>query len=199
MTAALRLPFDGYSKRSIKEMKSILIYFMALASTLSSIAETASLVDTVFHSKDGTHRIEISPPPIWPSKPGHCNSTLLAHSNSTDRIVWTRHLINNYAPVRIFVSNSGTSVVTMDEWGGHEDSQAQFPLVIYGFRGALVRVYNYSELSDWSRHAIVFFGPKDRVLFVRLDTGTLLIFDLGFGDVMNNEWFEIHKGWPVYI
>ncbi|MEI6149515.1 MAG: hypothetical protein WCS01_10495 [bacterium] len=74
---------------------------------------------------------------------------------------------------------------------------AQFPIAIYGFRGTLVRVYNYSELPDWSRHAIVFFDSKERVLFVRLDTGGLLMFDLSWGDLMNREWFETHKGWHM--
>ena len=161
----------------------------------ATASQMAPLVDTTFGSEDGSHVVEIAPSL---GKPGYCAAKLSRIATNGTTVVWKRHLVNNYAPLSILVANSGTSVVTLDEWVPRtQHAPAQFPLAIYGYGGTLIRLYNYEQLPAWSRDAIVFFGPKDQSLFVRIQRGSLLIFDLKFGDLMDDEWFELHKGWSM--
>jgi hypothetical protein len=72
--------------------------------------------------------------------------------------------------------------------------------VIYGPRGALVEVHNVESLGlradlqrftrsvsslDWDRDRLVFFGPDEDVLVIRLYWGKLLFIDLATGRVAN--------------
>ena len=67
--------------------------------------------------------------------------------------IWSRFLINNHSPVRVFVSDSGKYVVTMDEW----HSVGELPVVVYGQRGELIRVHSTDSL-----------GLKDDVLQITI-------------------------------
>jgi len=154
----------------------------------------APLEETVFNSADGSHILEISP---QHGTPGYCAARLSRSGTNGTTVLWKRHLINNYAPLRIFVGNSGTSVVTLDEWDLPADWQSDFPLVIYGHNGKLVHAFNYSDFTNWDRHAIAFFGPRDRCFFVRPDAGSLLMIDLSDGEIMDSEWFDLRKGWAI--
>ncbi len=149
---------------------------------------------TEFHSAAGTHRLKIDPDPDWPDKPGHCRATLYRGNKE----VWSRYLINNHAPVRVFVADSGKYVVTMDEW----HSVGELPVVIYGRLGRLVRVHSTDSLGLaedvlhikrtvssywWNEDSVSFFGPDDETFIIRLHWGKWIVLDLRAGYVMQEE------------
>lgn len=139
--------------------------------------------------------------------PGHCLGQLWSIEKDKKTLVWSRPLINDTAPVQALVADSGDYVVTMDEW--HE--VGKLPLVIYGNDGRLIQVHNLDSLGLagvrhievtvssvwWSADAICFFGPKQEVLFIRLHWGQMLMVELSSGDVMDEAWYEIAKGWSM--
>ncbi len=156
--------------------------------------EWGPIEQTEFSSENGTHILKIEPHPDWPSKPGHCRATLFKGKKE----VWSRHLINNHAPVHVFVADSGDYVLTMDEW----HSVGQLPVVIYGRRGDLIRVHSTDSLglADdithiimtvssywWNEDSISFFGPQEQKFFIRLHWGKWIVLDLRRGDVLLKE------------
>jgi len=149
---------------------------------------------TEFFSQNRKHMLKIAPHPDWPSKPGNCRATLFREQKE----VWSRHLINNHAPVQVFVADSGRYVITMDEWHRVGD----LPVVVYGPRGELVRVHSLDSLGLkedgewikttvtsrwWNEDSISFFGPDDAEFFVRLHWGKWIVIDLTNGDLFQRE------------
>jgi HEAT repeat protein len=53
------------------------------------------------------------------------------------------------------------------------------------------------SLDWWDRNAVVFFGPKEKTLIIRLRWGRILMVELDDGDVMDEEWYEDHKRWYI--
>lgn len=157
---------------------------------------------TEFYSQDSSHMLKMEPDSNWSSKPGHCRATLFRRKEK----LWSRYLINDHAPVQVFVANSGHYVLTMDEW----HSVGKLPVVIYGHRGELVRVHSTASLglSDdithieqtvssfwWNKNSISFFGPDEETFFIRLHWGKLLLLQLRDGAVMDQQWYGLAKGW----
>jgi hypothetical protein len=145
-------------------------------------------------SENRKHMLKIEPHPDGLNKPGHCRATLFRGQKE----VWSRHLINNYAPVRVFVSDSGQYVLTMDEW----HHVGKLPVVIYGPSGELVRVHSTDSLGLkddighikitvssywWNENSISFFGPDEEKFFIRLHWGKWIVLDLRGGDLFQKE------------
>ncbi len=158
-----------------------------------------------FESKDSSHVLKIQPHDNWHNKPGRCLATLYRVGGGKRTKVWSRSLINNHAPVDVFVANSGEYVVTMDEW----HRLGELPVVIYGKRGELVRVHSTDSLGLkgdaahikqsvssywWNEDSSSFFGPKDETFFIRLHWGKLVMLDLHNGDLMDDDWYERCRG-----
>ena len=180
-----------------------------LAATLSCVLATIACADswgpieqTEFYSENRKHMLRFEPHPDWPSKPGHCRAVLFKGGKE----LWSRYLINNHAPVRVFVADSGDYVLTMDEW----HSVGELPVVIYGRRGELVRVHSTDSLGLkddiehikqtvssywWNEDSISFFGPDEETFLIRLHWGELILLQLRDGDLMDEEWYGIAKGW----
>jgi len=152
--------------------------------------------------------LKISPHPDWPDKPGHCRATLYGVEGAKRREIWSRFLINNHAPVRVFVADSGEYVVTMDEW----HSVGELPIVVYGKRGELIRVHSTDSLGLkddvlhikrtvssywWNEDSMSFFGPDEETFFIRLHWGKLVFISLEDGDLMDEGWYTVHKGWRM--
>jgi WD40 repeat protein len=109
-------------------------------------------------------------------------------------LVWKRYLVNDIAPVNAIVADSGSYVVTFDEW--HE--VGKLPVVIYDFRGGLVKVHNLEALFEgheipgevsissrwWDKDSLIFFGPKDETLYIRVCTGQTLMISMSDGDLI---------------
>ncbi len=198
--------------RWVAEMRTCI--FLSVVA-LSHITAATGLADswgpikkTEFYSANRKHLLKISPHANWSKKPGHCRATLYTVEDAECTEVWSRFLINNQAPVRVFVSDSGDYVLTMDEWG----SLGELPVVIYGWRGGLVRVHSTDSLgleNDvrhitmsvssywWNEDSMSFFGPDEETFFIRLHWGKLLLLSLDDGDLMNDEWYGRHKGWHI--
>ena len=152
-------------------------------------------------SDDRSHRLRIEPAVDW-KKPGHCRATQFRG----DTELWSRHLINDTAPVKVVVADSGDYVVTIDEW----HKVGTLPVVIYGSNGRLIRVHGLDSLgleadyehmtvtmsgAWWNENAVSFFGPeKERVFFIRLHWGKWISLDLRQGDLMDAEWLQMAKG-----
>lgn len=160
-----------------------------------------------FRSENGKHLLKIEPRK-GSDKPGHCHATLFRIAGKERTELWSRFLINNHAPVRVFVSNTGDFVLTMDEW----HSVGELPVVIYGQRGGLVRVHSTDSLGLkdddkhiaqtvssywWNAGSMSFFGPKDETFFIHLHWGKLLLIDLDDGDLMDDEWYSVAKEWQM--
>jgi hypothetical protein len=178
-------------------MKTTRILMMALMTCTMTVRayadEWPSISRTEFFSENGAYRLKIKP---HPQKPGHCLATLFRG----DEEVWSRHLINDHAPVRVFVAESGRYVITMDEW----HHVGELPVVIYGSRGDLIRVHSTDSLGLkedapqiarsissywWNQHSLSFFGPDDEVFFIRLNWGKWVVIDLAprSGEVLARE------------
>ncbi len=169
------------------------VVFALLFATLPARADQWGLIEkTEFQSTTGKHLFKITPHKDWPDHPGHCKGVLFKMNGGKRTQVWSRNLINDHAPVQIFVADSGDYVVTMDEWHRVGD----LPVVIYGFQGELVAVHNTKSLGLdddiehikmtvssfwWNEDSIIFFGPEEKYFFIRLHWGRLLIIELATG------------------
>lgn len=191
----------------MKRFGNILLYaILSICPTNLNADEWDPIKQTDFFSASRKHMVNIKPHPNWPDKPGHCRATLFQLVGKTKREIWSRHLINNHAPVRVFVSDSGKFVLTMDEW----HRVGELPVVIYGSRGELIRVHSTDSLGLkddiqhikrtvssfwWNENSISFFGPKDEAFITRLHWGKLLFINLRDGDLINEERYRTDKGW----
>ena len=182
-------------------MSSLQFYHLTLVlllthATTYCLADTwGSIEQTEFYSDNGAYVLVIEPVDDWGQKPGHCRGTLYQVIDQDRREpVWSRHLVNNYAPVQVHVADSGDHVVTMDEWGQVGD----LPVVIYDRRGSLVMVHNIPSLGLdddeaiehitqsvssywWNEDAIAFFDENGQHFFVRLYWGRLIAISLKTG------------------
>jgi hypothetical protein len=179
----------------MKTKRFLNIAFLICALSFQARADSWGPVKkTEFFSENRKHMLKIEPHPDWPNKPGHCRATLFRGQKK----VWSRHLINNHAPVRVFVADSGQYVLTMDEW----HSVGELPVVIYGPRGELVRVHSTDSLGLkddtlhidrtissywWNENSISFFGPDEAKFFIRLHWGKWIVLDLRRGDLFQKE------------
>jgi hypothetical protein len=147
-----------------------------------------------FSSENRKYMLKIEPHPDSWKNPGHCRATLFRGKKE----IWSRHLINNYAPVRVFVADSGQYVLTMDEW----HSVGKLPVVIYGPLGDLIQVHSTDSLGLkddiahiritissywWNEDSISFFGPADEKFFIRLHWGKWIVLDLRSGALFEKE------------
>jgi hypothetical protein len=193
-----------------KPMTLLAAFIMALVCNQShcGLDRWGPITKLEFPSENGKYLLRIEPHDDWPNKPGHCRGTLYHIDAGVRTEVWSRFLINNHAPVNVYVANSGSYVVTMDEW----HNVGELPVVVYGNRGRLVRVHSTDSLgleNDilhikqtvssywWNEDAITFFGPDDETLCIQLHWGKLLMLDLHDGEVMNENWLKSHKGWAI--
>lgn len=154
-----------------------------------------------FHSAAGKHVLKIRPHSHSAKRPGRCLATLYKVDGPKRTELWSRNLINNHAPVRIFVADSGQYVVTMDEW----HSVGELPVVVYGPSGRLIRVHDLESLgvteetrdflkirrtvsSDWwNEDSISFFDPEEKFFLIRLHWGKWIILELERGMVLTRE------------
>jgi len=155
--------------------------------------EVAPVGPRKVHSANGVYVFDITPAEQYLKHPGHCLGELYKNEAGRRQRVWSRFLINNTAPADVFVSDSGKYVATIDEW----DIGSMVPLVIYGENGRLIHVHTHESLglandkeageratvtgddSDarWDEDSIVFFGPEDKTIIIRLRWGKTLIVD----------------------
>lgn len=162
-----------------------------------------------FRSADtGKYLFRVTPHKDWVKRPGNCKGELFFVDKGKQKRVWSRYLINNSGPITAYATKSGEYVVTMNEWGWY----GAFPVVIYGPDGKLIRMHSLESLGlegdsdmpecstvgvEWDENAIVFFGPKEKTLIIRLRWGRILMVKLDSGDVMDEEWYEEYKGWYI--
>ena len=179
----------------MRNMERFLVTTLLCAiATIASADSWGPIEQTEFFSENRKHMLRIEPHLDWSTKPGHCLATLF----QGDKTIWSRYLINNHAPVRVFVADSGKYVITMDEWHNVGD----LPVVIYGGRGDLIRVHSTDSLGLkddvqhikmtissywWNEDSISFFGPNDEKLFIRLHWGKWIVLDLLRGDLLQKE------------
>lgn len=146
-------------------------------------------------SLDREYTVKIEPDEN--GRPGHCRGTLFELLDGKTQI-WSRHLINNVGPVKVFVADSGNYVVTLDEWG----KIGTLPVVIYGDRGKLIRVHSIDSLGLrdettnidvsissfwWSSGSVSFFGPDDETFFIRLLWAKWRVLGLRDGELLTRE------------
>ena len=165
---------------------------------------------TEYESPNRRHVLRITPDEKWPDRIGWCLGELYGIEGTKRTLVWKRYLVNNQAPVNALVADSGKYVVTFDEW----HHVGTLPVVIYGWRGELVKVHSLESLGIelyrvvegeefiipisvssvwWQKDALMFFGPEDKSLFIRLFSGETLMIALEDGELMNDKWYESQK------
>ena len=147
-----------------------------------------------YNSPKGKHALVVVPEKDWGNKRGHCLATLFKVEGQKHTKVWSRNLINNEAPVRVFVTDSGDYVVTMDEWG----SVGKFPVVIYGRNGELIEVHSTDSLGLkedishieitmssywWNKDSVSFFDPAEEMFLIRLHWGKWVVLELVRGEL----------------
>jgi hypothetical protein len=115
----------------------------------------------------------------------HARGTLYeaARREGDDVEVWSRELVNPYAPHQVLVADSGEYVVTFDEWGGV--GYGPNVVVIYGPEGVVVKKFALEDLlteeelaavphtisSRWWR-AGKYINEESGVLVFEVDLGT---------------------------
>ena len=172
------------------KMRKIQLFLVCASLSFSSGADRWRLVrNTEFLSGNREFRLTVEPDEDWQLKPGHCHATLYRGKEK----LWSRYLVNDANPVRVYVSDSGRYIVTMDDWGRLGD----IPIVVYGRSGSLVRVHSLSSLGikredqarmtgsrsgyHWNEHSINFFCHDSRVFYIRLKINKTILIDLRSG------------------
>lgn len=148
-----------------------------------------------YYSASKRYCFRVVPPKLSPANYGKCVGTLYrcGGGQKEKSWVWSRYLINNYAPVSVYVADTGNYVVTMDEWS----NVGLLPLVIYGGRGQLLNVHHLESLLNfredlsairvtvgsmwWDENAVVFFTQDDEILCIRLHWGKMIFVRLDGG------------------
>lgn len=166
-----------------------------------------------YESPSRKHVLRVTPDEKWPDRIGWCLAELFRIDGNKRTLVWKRYLVNNEAPVHALVTDSGRYVVTFDEW----HHVGTLPVVIYGWRGELVKVHSLDSLGIelcrvvdgkavfipisvssvwWQKDALTFFGPEDEILFIRLFWGETLMIALKDGELRNEKWYnsELARG-----
>jgi hypothetical protein len=186
-------------------MKSNLIFSCLLIcffTILTALADEWSWPEeTDYNSSSGNYVFKTCPEKKF-TGPGHCQGTLFKVNGKKKKEIWSRCLINNAAPFNVFVSDSGEYVVTMDESG----QLGTLPLVIYGRNGSLVAVHSTESLGLlkddilnikmsvssfwWSEDSISFFGPEDKVFFIRLHWKKIMTVNLSDGRLCDKNYID---------
>jgi hypothetical protein len=187
---------SAFEKGTTMKTKRFLMFaFLTCAMSFQAHADSWRAAEKAeFFSENRQYMLKIEPQPDSSNKPGHCRAALLRGKKE----IWSRHLINNDAPVRVFVADSGQYVLTMDEW----HSVGKLPVVIYGPLGDLIRVHSTESLGLkddiqhikrtissywWNEASVSFFGPDDEKFFIRLHWGKWIVLDLRSGDLFEKE------------
>ncbi|TWT77404.1 hypothetical protein Pla123a_20650 [Posidoniimonas polymericola] len=194
---------------TVVEVLRSIVFVAALVGAASSEADFwGRFEETEFYSANNTHLLQVKPHDDWSSKPGHCLATLYRVDGEERIELWSRNLINDYAPVRVLVADSGDYVVTMDEWG----ELGTLPVVIYGRAGRLIQVHSIESLglasdqshirrtissSWWSEGAMSFLRPDEETLWIRLHWGKKIAIELRGGELMDAEWRKLVRGWHL--
>ena len=186
-------------------------YRLAAVGVLALLAPSPALADpwhqpteTVTNSRSGEYRLRVSPSTSLPRSFGNCAAEFYRMEEGDPILLWSRHLINNVMPVRTFVTDSGKYVVTMEEWY----RRGEFPVVIYGDRGQLIKVHDKDSLklladaisrldidiwASWSQYAVVFFGRNEETFIIRLCWGRMIMLRLADGQLLDEDWAD-HMG-----
>ena len=75
--------------------------------------------------------LHVTPDQNQPARQGWCLAELYKANGADRTLVWKRYLINNVAPAKALVADSGKYVVTLGDWGQFDT----VPLVVYGEQG----------------------------------------------------------------
>jgi hypothetical protein len=131
--------------------------------------------------------------------PGHCLATVFSIKNGKANQVWSRYLINNTAPVTVYVSDSNGTLITMDEWA----TPSALQVAVYGPGGFLQNVYDWKTMKTdkdivfipmttarfgWNDGAISFFGPEDDSFVILEPWGRLIILDFISNNCFPDPW-----------
>jgi len=179
----------------------------ALAGGITSADEWRPPKQRECWSSERRFSLRVSPSGNAWEQPGNCLAELFRCDASGRRLVWRRYLVNDEAPVAVLVADSGKYVVTMDEWGRF----GELPLVIYGPKGNLIEMHHLESIENpyggkydgvgpiveaglsgpnWRKHSLMFFGPDDETLFIRLGTARVRVMRLRDGTIMTEGWYS---------
>jgi hypothetical protein len=157
-------------------------------------------IEKDYKSISDKYIVKITPDPDIYQNLGACKISLFFNNGNERKIVWSRYLINNYAPVDVFVSDTGKRVVTINEWF----HIGELPIVIYGDKGRLIKVHSIASLGldndqgqikstvssyMWNEDSIAFFGPEDEYFFIRLHWGKWITIELQNGKLFKKDMY----------
>jgi hypothetical protein len=79
------------------------------------------------------------------SNDNYCKGTLYESIKGTpDKAVWTKQLMNDVSPSRVFVTNNGKYVITFDNWANV--GYGNDVVVIYGKEGNLIKSFALEDI-----------------------------------------------------
>ena len=84
-----------------------------------------------YYSANRAYVLHITPDQNQPARQGWCLAELYKTNGADRTLVWKRYLINNVAPAKALVADSGKYVVAVGDWGQLDT----VPLVVYGAQG----------------------------------------------------------------
>jgi hypothetical protein len=159
-----------------------------------------------YESVNGTYVFRTTPEfGQAPRRLGRCLGQLFKKVGDELRLEWERYLINNIAPHRAYVANSGKYVVTIGELGNFND----LPVVFYGRPGVVINVHGRLdqlvpprmiaratlEHHNWIDGSLFFFGADDATFMIRVNVGYLICFETDNGELMDKRW---RKKWHSF-
>lgn len=187
----------GYSP--IGDAVSLSLLLMWLLASPSCADDWGLPTAKSYESVNGTYVFRTTPGfDQTPPRLGRCLGQLYKKVGDELRLEWERYLINNIAPHRACVANSGKYVVTIGEWGNFDE----LPVVFYGASGALLNVHGrldqviphriitraILEHDTWIAGSRFLFGADDATFIVRINVGYLICFETRNGELMDERW-----------
>lgn len=145
----------------------------------------------------------LNPDGKYPERYGQCRGRLLERIGDQWQLKWERYLANNWAPLRIVVSDDG-HVATIGEWGESTHYPTPFLLALYAPDGQIMQIHTWEGLGldedrervryAWWDYMIPFFEGK--TLYLHFHWGRLIAIETRFGyqvEADDAEWPDVMK------
>jgi len=99
---------------------------------------------STYSSNNKIYTLTVTPPPSKKRNKRECVAVLTkSETNKAKQVVWRAALVNPVAPLEAMVTNTGSFVVTFDNWFGAGTD----PIVIYDSKGRLIFRHNLESLG----------------------------------------------------
>lgn len=179
-------------------MKLIVIFSFIVVQCTICWAEVLAPWPRTFWSQNKKFCLEVIPHKDPFNHPGNCRGVLYRVEGEKQKVIWSRYFPNDFSPTLVFISNDGEFIISVGDWG----SVHTLPVVVYR-ENWLAKIHTVQSLGidapgslvdpfNWGDNAKLFFGPKEQVFIVVLETGRPIIINRD-GDVIGLRSLDLDK------